>query len=210
MRAYDALPRGLRRGLDPNDRVTITIEPDELIPGRREAHARVVAAGLTDEDTDRLIDEARTEAHRSSDEGCRHQCFHQRGSKGKIATRYGGSSRGGEPPSPQIHDHRARAVRHPGPAASCAADPATLHVWLSEILAAAELVAITERIAACRDPKDDKFLELAINGHADLNRIPRWPSMRWLICLELSLRKPSWLAFICERANRPDIWAQAI
>ena len=26
-----------RRGLDPHDRVTITIEPDELIPGRREA-----------------------------------------------------------------------------------------------------------------------------------------------------------------------------
>jgi len=24
-----------RRGLDPDDRVTITIEPDELIPGRR-------------------------------------------------------------------------------------------------------------------------------------------------------------------------------
>jgi hypothetical protein len=51
-----------RRGLDPHHRVTITIEPDELIPGRREARARVVAAGLTDADIDRLIDEARTEA----------------------------------------------------------------------------------------------------------------------------------------------------
>jgi uncharacterized protein len=30
------------------------------------------------------------------------------------------------------------------------------------------LIAITERIAACRDPKDDKFLELAVNGRADL------------------------------------------
>ena len=29
-----------RRGLDPHDRVTITIEPDELIPGSREARAR--------------------------------------------------------------------------------------------------------------------------------------------------------------------------
>ena len=28
--------------------------------------------------------------------------------------------------------------------------------------------AITEHIAACRDPTDDKFLELAVNGHADL------------------------------------------
>jgi uncharacterized protein len=40
--------------------------------------------------------------------------------------------------------------------------------WLHELLAAAELVTITERITACRDPKDDKFLELAVNGHADL------------------------------------------
>lgn len=52
----------VRRGLDPDDRVTITIEPDELIPGRREARARVIAEELTDEDIDRLIDEARTEA----------------------------------------------------------------------------------------------------------------------------------------------------
>jgi predicted nucleic acid-binding protein len=34
-------------------------------------------------------------------------------------------------------------------------------------MAAAELVEITERIVACRDPKDDKFLELAVNGRAD-------------------------------------------
>jgi uncharacterized protein len=46
--------------------------------------------------------------------------------------------------------------------------PARFRDWLSEILAAAELVTITARIAACRDPKDDKFLELAVNGHADL------------------------------------------
>jgi uncharacterized protein len=29
------------------------------------------------------------------------------------------------------------------------------------------LVSITERIAACRDPTDDKFLELAVSGRAD-------------------------------------------
>jgi putative PIN family toxin of toxin-antitoxin system len=40
--------------------------------------------------------------------------------------------------------------------------------WLHERMAAAELVEITQRIAACRDPKDDKFLELAVNGHADV------------------------------------------
>jgi uncharacterized protein len=40
--------------------------------------------------------------------------------------------------------------------------------WLNELLAAAELATIIHRITACRDPKDDKFLELAVNGHADL------------------------------------------
>jgi putative PIN family toxin of toxin-antitoxin system len=39
---------------------------------------------------------------------------------------------------------------------------------LSNLLARAELVAIVERIAACRDPTDDKFLELAVNGRANL------------------------------------------
>jgi putative PIN family toxin of toxin-antitoxin system len=39
---------------------------------------------------------------------------------------------------------------------------------LAKMLARAELVAIAERIAACRDPTDDKFLELAVNGRADL------------------------------------------
>jgi putative PIN family toxin of toxin-antitoxin system len=46
--------------------------------------------------------------------------------------------------------------------------PPLLQDWLADVLAAAELVPITERIVACRDPKDDKFLELAVNGHADL------------------------------------------
>ena len=40
--------------------------------------------------------------------------------------------------------------------------------WLKRLLAHAELVAIGERIAACRDPTDDKFLELAVSGRADL------------------------------------------
>ena len=46
--------------------------------------------------------------------------------------------------------------------------PPRFRDWLSELLAAAELVTISDRITACRDPKDDKFLELAVNGHADL------------------------------------------
>lgn len=48
------------RGIGPDERVTITIDPqDEILPGRRESRARVVAAGLSDADIDRLIDEAR-------------------------------------------------------------------------------------------------------------------------------------------------------
>jgi putative PIN family toxin of toxin-antitoxin system len=40
--------------------------------------------------------------------------------------------------------------------------------WLAKVLAAAENVTIVEQIAACRDTTDDKFLELAVNGRANL------------------------------------------
>jgi putative PIN family toxin of toxin-antitoxin system len=46
-------------------------------------------------------------------------------------------------------------------------DPDT-QAWLRKLMAAAELVTITECIVACRDPTNDRFLELAINGDADL------------------------------------------
>ena len=39
---------------------------------------------------------------------------------------------------------------------------------LRRMFAAAELVTITEAVTGCRDPDDDKFLELAVNGHADV------------------------------------------
>jgi hypothetical protein len=51
----------VRRSLDRHDRVVIAIEPDGLIPGRREARPRVTAAGLTDADIDRLIRQAQHE-----------------------------------------------------------------------------------------------------------------------------------------------------
>jgi putative PIN family toxin of toxin-antitoxin system len=38
---------------------------------------------------------------------------------------------------------------------------------VQRMFAAAELVTITRRVVACRDPTDDKFLELAVNGRAD-------------------------------------------
>ena len=49
-----------RQGINSDERVTVTIEP-ELIPGRRESRARVIAAGLTDDDIDRLIKQAQRE-----------------------------------------------------------------------------------------------------------------------------------------------------
>jgi len=45
--------------------------------------------------------------------------------------------------------------------------PAFNH-FVAATMAIAELVEITEQIAACRDPRDDKFLELAVNGRADI------------------------------------------
>jgi putative PIN family toxin of toxin-antitoxin system len=39
--------------------------------------------------------------------------------------------------------------------------------FLDELVASAKLTHIVETITECRDPKDDKFLELAINGNAN-------------------------------------------
>jgi len=51
-----------RRGIGSDERVTITIEPAaELVPGRRESRTRIVAAGLTDGDVDRLIKQAQSD-----------------------------------------------------------------------------------------------------------------------------------------------------
>jgi hypothetical protein len=51
-----------RRGIGSDERVMLAIAPTrELIPGRRESRARVVAAGMTDADIDRLIKDAKSE-----------------------------------------------------------------------------------------------------------------------------------------------------
>ena len=74
---------------------------------------------------------------------------------------------------------RARPVVSSQVSSACSAPPLSrphivaatipsLREGVARMLAAAELVPITERVAACRDPTDDKFLELAVNGHADL------------------------------------------
>ena len=38
--------------------------------------------------------------------------------------------------------------------------------FVAALIQAARFIEITEQIAACRDPKDDKFLDLAVCGHA--------------------------------------------
>ncbi|MFZ5878173.1 MAG: putative toxin-antitoxin system toxin component, PIN family [Chloroflexota bacterium] len=40
--------------------------------------------------------------------------------------------------------------------------------FLSLLVKEATLVEVTQRVKECRDPKDDKFLELAVNGNATL------------------------------------------
>src|SRR5436853_7850041 len=38
--------------------------------------------------------------------------------------------------------------------------------FVAAFIQAAKFIEVTEQIVACRDPKDDKFLELAFSGHA--------------------------------------------
>jgi len=44
----------------------------------------------------------------------------------------------------------------------------TVEPFLADIFALATYVEIPFPIRACRDPKDDKFLEVAVHGRADL------------------------------------------
>ena len=39
--------------------------------------------------------------------------------------------------------------------------------FIARLAETSEQVNITEKITVCRDPKDDQFLEVAVNGHAD-------------------------------------------
>ena len=52
-----------RLGVAKERRVTVMIEPDDwLTKARQESRRLVITAGLSDDDIDRLIDEARSEA----------------------------------------------------------------------------------------------------------------------------------------------------
>jgi len=47
-------------------------------------------------------------------------------------------------------------------------DPEERELFLAQLAAVAEPVHIIQFVRECRDPKDDKFLEVALNGRADL------------------------------------------
>ncbi len=46
--------------------------------------------------------------------------------------------------------------------------PGTLGPYLEKIRASATFVSIPTHIRACRDPRDDKFLDVAVHGRADV------------------------------------------
>ena len=48
----------------------------------------------------------------------------------------------------------------------CGIEDRTL--FLGQLRSTAEVVPIIQRVRECRDPKDDKFLEAALNGRANL------------------------------------------
>ncbi|HEX3884359.1 MAG TPA: hypothetical protein VHW66_17015 [Stellaceae bacterium] len=53
-----------RRGVSANERVVVFVLPDNWLAQSREAsREKVIAAGLSDDDIDRLIEEAREEVH---------------------------------------------------------------------------------------------------------------------------------------------------
>jgi putative PIN family toxin of toxin-antitoxin system len=46
--------------------------------------------------------------------------------------------------------------------------PAKLEPYLEKVRSIATYVQVSTAIRACRDPRDDKFLEVAVHGRADL------------------------------------------
>ena len=41
-------------------------------------------------------------------------------------------------------------------------------LFLSQLESVSEIVPVIQQVRACRDPKDDMFLEVALNGRADI------------------------------------------
>ena len=76
----------------------------------------------------------------------------------------------------QSHQHRQRRSEQPTGHAARASwrsygagnAAGVAHPAPSAVTAQLERVEIISPVKACRDPKDDKFLEVAVNGEADL------------------------------------------
>ena len=47
-------------------------------------------------------------------------------------------------------------------------DRKSVHAFMMAFVETGEHVTVTREIKACRDPRDDKFLELAVSGQADV------------------------------------------
>lgn len=47
------------------------------------------------------------------------------------------------------------------------ASPKIRQAFLSELISSAQIVEIRTQVVICRDPKDNKFLELAVDGNAN-------------------------------------------
>jgi uncharacterized protein len=162
----------LKRLRVPQERmVTVMIEPDDWLTKARQASRRlVIEAGLNDDDIDQLIKRAQEEVEPRAEWGW------------VVDTNVFVSAALKENSLPF---HVVRWIdRHDGLLKSADTDQQLLDVlsrpYIARVtipalcdgivgmLALAEVVPIAERIAACRDPTDDKFLELAVNGRAEL------------------------------------------
>ena len=99
--------------------------------------------------------------------GCRYQRFYKCGPKTDIHASFGGAVERHDVLLKSLATERQLFEVLARPYLASLISPVA-YDWLKGRLASAETVSITERIAACRDPTDDKFLELAVNGRADL------------------------------------------
>jgi hypothetical protein len=127
--------------------------------------------GWSDADIDRLIKQAQREVEHLplNETRCLYQPFRQRGIERIIVARRTRPLARQVWRTSQEHGHRSQVfevLQRPYFV------PRVLQSFIDgirRIFSKAELVTITERIVACRDPTDDKFLELTINGRADVS-----------------------------------------
>lgn len=67
--------------------------------------------------------------------------------------------------SPETRDEIERVINKPRLRRFCT--PQAL-AWFKALMDETQRIVISQTVTACRDPMDDKFLELALNGKADI------------------------------------------